>query len=78
MIQIEAAADPSTNDEVVEESSVEILPLESTASALPSDATTFLPIPEKVDKATNTEYTVRNLLLFLNRLLYINYFSGLS
>ena len=78
MIQIEAAADSSANDEVVEESSVEILPLESTASALPSDATTFLPIPEKVDKATNTEYTVRNLLLFLNRLLYINYFSGLS
>ena len=78
MIQIEAAADPSANDEVVEESSVEILPLESTASALPSDATTFLPIPEKVDKATNTEYTVGNLLLFLNRLLYINYFLGLS
>ena len=78
MIQIEAATDPSANEEVVEESSVEILPFESTASALPSDATTFLSVPEKVDKATNTEYTVGNLLFFLNRLLYINYFLGLS
>ena len=78
MIQIEAAANSSANEEVAEESSVEILPLESTASALPSDATTFLTVPEKVDKATNTEYTVRNFLLFLNRLLYINYFLGLS
>ena len=78
MIQIEAAEDPSANEEVVEESSVEILPLESTASALPSDATTFLSVPEKVDKSTNTEYTVGNLLLFLNRLLYINYVLGLS
>ena len=55
MIQIEAAADPSANEEVVEEWSDEILPLESTASALPSDATTFLSVPEKVDQATNTE-----------------------
>ena len=73
MISIQAAADSSTNDDV-EESNVEILPVESTASALPTDATTFLPIPEKVDQATNTEYTVGNLLLFLNRLLNIIYF----
>ena len=78
MIEIEAAADPSLNEEVVEESTVEVLPPESTASALPTDATTFLSVPEKVDKSTNTEYTIGNLFLFLNRLLYINYVSGLS
>ena len=74
MISIQAAADSSTNGEAVEESNVEILPVESTASALPTDATTFLPIPKKVDQATNTEYTVGNLLLFLNHLLNIIYF----
>ncbi len=69
MISIQAAADSSTNGEAVEESNVEILPVESTASALPTNAT-----PEKVDQATNTEYTVGNLLLFLNHLLNIIYF----
>ena len=74
MISIQAAADSSTNGEAVEESNVEILPVDSTASALPTDATTFSPIPEKVDQATNTEYTVGNLLLSFNRLLNIIYF----
>ena len=47
MIEIEAAADPSLNEEVVEESTVEVLPPESTASALPTDVTTFLSVPKK-------------------------------
>ena len=74
MIQIEAAANSSANEEVAEESSVEILPLESTASALPSDATTFLTVPEKVDKATNTEYTVRNFFIIFKSLIIYKLF----
>ena len=70
MIEIEAAAaDPSSNEEVVEESTVEVLPPESTASVLLSDATTFSSVPEKVDKSTNTDYSVGNLFFIFKSLI---------